>query len=508
MKETREVIRAAIVVVLVYLVLVGASIYSFMSTQEESLKSVLSKSRLDAIELIEANQKISTIAISQAMWHKANVMSKIIADLEPQDRLQKATKIVEHFIDREEMEMVVVDFCSDTQKNSIVLKVVDGGIRYLTTRPVEGELLHLLKVDYELKVDGTCKISVAIYFSDDKLIQSSYGAVSSSTGKALEFEEGTRAKFDESFNRHMLLHTALAGVLFFTVFYSLYLLNTNILATNNDLREANRKLEESFVRLEYAYGELKETQYQLVESEKMAALGNLVAGISHEIKTPIGVCVTAATTIVKASDKLLKKKADGSINEDDYASYLKTSFDGNKLIYANLQKASELINSFKQVAVDQSSMAIREFDLKQYMGEIITSLSPQLHRTKYKIELECEDGIKISGYPGAVYQIFTNLITNSIIHGFKDKDKGVMKIEIKKVGESANIIYSDDGIGIPQENMKKIFEPFFTTNRNKGGSGLGLHIVYNLVAHKLGGTISCESDGGAIFKISFPLKQA
>jgi two-component system sensor histidine kinase ChiS len=272
-------------------------------------------------------------------------------------------------------------------------------------------------------------------------------------------------------------------------------------------KEAEAKLQEAKRAAESALQQLQATQQQLVESEKMAALGNLVAGIAHEINTPIGIGVTGASRLETLAKELQQLYESGKMKRTDLEKYLKSTLQGNELILKNLTRAAELIQSFKQVAVDQSSEQQRTFALKEYLHEILISLHPEFKRTKHQVSIVCDDRIMLASYPGIFSQIFTNLIMNSLIHGFQERLEGHITITVIKQDEQLTMHYTDDGKGIRHDIINNIFEPFFTTNRQGGGSGLGLHIVYNLVTHKLSGSIHCHSiEGhGTTFTIQIPL---
>jgi PAS domain S-box-containing protein len=241
---------------------------------------------------------------------------------------------------------------------------------------------------------------------------------------------------------------------------------------------------------------LKATQSQLVEAEKMAALGGLVAGVAHEINTPVGVGVTAASLLEDKTRLFYNTYQSGQMKRADLEKYLDTAGQSSQMILRNLQRAAELIQSFKQVAVDQSSETRREFVVKQYLDEILLSLRPHLKKTQHTIAINGDDSLTLDSYPGAFAQIVTNLVMNSLIHAYEPEQGGQLTFAFKHHDNRFIFEYNDDGKGIPPENLAKIFDPFFTTKRGQGGSGLGLHIIYNLVTQKLGGTIRCESEVG------------
>ncbi len=260
--------------------------------------------------------------------------------------------------------------------------------------------------------------------------------------------------------------------------------------------------------LENTLMDLKSSQEQLVAAEKMAVLGSLVAGIAHEINTPLGVGVTAASHLESQLRSVVDLYQRSELTREEYESFLDNAVEGIHILLRNLEAAANLVSSFKLVAVDQSSEALREFNFKEYVKSILLSLQPELKQTSIRIEVDCPEDLVITSYPGDFSQILTNLIMNSILHGFDDgKTPGTISIGVSRQNDRIRLIYTDTGKGIPGELIPKIFNPFFTTNRQSGRSGLGMHIVFNIVAHHLKGTIVCEDtqEKGARFVISFPL---
>lgn len=252
------------------------------------------------------------------------------------------------------------------------------------------------------------------------------------------------------------------------------------------------------------------TQEQLIAQEKMAALGSLTAGIAHEINTPLGIGISAASLLEEKTRVLSAAYRDGTMKRSDLDNYLEVATHSNTMLMGNLQRAAELVQSFKQVAIDQSSEEARTFNIKEYLQGILIQLHPKLKQTKHKIEINGAEDIFITSYPGAFSQIITNLVVNSLIHAYEPEDSGLMVISYYQQVSSNSLIleYADNGKGIEKENLQKIFDPFFTTKRNQGGSGLGLHILFNIVNQKLSGTIDCESKLGlgTKFTIKIPLE--
>lgn len=281
-----------------------------------------------------------------------------------------------------------------------------------------------------------------------------------------------------------------------------------------NLQQFNQNLEKLVQQrtseLSQTLEDLKSAQNKLVESEKMAALGGLVAGVAHEINTPIGIGITAASLLSEKVTKFFELYTNGQIKRSELEKFLDTAMQSSNMILSNLTRAADLIHSFKEVAVDQSSELKRTFNLKNYIEEILTSLSAKLKRTKHKIEIKCDENILLNSYPGVLCQIVTNLVLNSLIHAYDREDEGILTFDFKLEGDRLIFEYADNGKGITPENLSKIFEPFFTTKRGQGGTGLGLHIIYNLVTQKLNGTIRCESQvkKGTKFMIEFPAQMS
>jgi signal transduction histidine kinase len=283
---------------------------------------------------------------------------------------------------------------------------------------------------------------------------------------------------------------------------------------NKSYEELEAKVQERTAELsvaknsaEQSLATLQVAQKQLVESEKMAALGGLVAGIAHEINTPVGVSITAASHLQEKMKELETGFKAGTIKKAELEKFLATSGETLVITMTNLNRAAELIASFKQVAVDQSSEDRRTFNFKNYLNEILLSLKHEYKRTSHRIEITGADDLEIDSYPGAFSQIVTNLLMNSLIHAYDPETEGSIRFDIRRENGSAVLRYSDNGKGIPPENLGRIFEPFFTTRRGKGGSGLGMHIVYNLVTTKLNGAINCASEvgKGTTFTVTFPV---
>ncbi len=256
--------------------------------------------------------------------------------------------------------------------------------------------------------------------------------------------------------------------------------------------------------LEKTLNDLKDAEEQLIRAEKMAALGELVAGVAHEINTPIGIGVTASSHILEKTRSFSAVFDSGQITKSALKDYIDSVDEMSRLLSVNLRRAGDLINSFKQVSVDQSSEQSRLFNVKEYLAEILLSLHPRLKKTKIKVDVICDDSISINSYPGAFSQVITNLVINSLMHAYEPDDIGVINITVFEDETSGVCVrYTDDGKGISKANIDKIFDPFYTTKRGSGGSGLGLYIIFNIISTKFNGSIKCESTEGQGSTFSF-----
>ncbi|HEX8958043.1 MAG TPA: ATP-binding protein [Burkholderiaceae bacterium] len=255
-----------------------------------------------------------------------------------------------------------------------------------------------------------------------------------------------------------------------------------------------------------ALQELRQAQDSLVQSERLASLGALVAGIAHEINTPVGISLTSASVLQEETHRLKQALDAGSIKKSDILAYVDTASEGARLIMANTDRAAQLIQSFKQIAVDQTNEMRRPFHLKEYIDEVIMSLHPRLKHTHINVVVACPAEIELDSYPGAFAQVLTNLTLNALMHAYDQGSAGCIHIVAAHSGDHIDLSFSDDGKGIAPEHLEKIFDPFFTTQRGRGGTGLGLNIVFNLIAKRFGGTISVESvpGKGTTFQMRVP----
>ncbi|MDO8608381.1 MAG: HAMP domain-containing sensor histidine kinase [Phaeospirillum sp.] len=273
------------------------------------------------------------------------------------------------------------------------------------------------------------------------------------------------------------------------------------------LATVNHELGKRKAEAEQALDDLKSAQESLVQAEKLASLGALVGGVAHEINTPVGIALSCASHLADATQDIKKLFEADDIGVDDFKRYMATAMDTTSLILSNCERAAQLIRSFKQVAVDRTSSERRDFDLCAYIRETLASLGPHLRQAGHTVSIDCPGGITMTSYPGALSQVLSNFVMNSLVHGFEPGQIGEIRIEVDQVEpDQVRLTYADTGRGIPDQNRGRIFDPFFTTRRGIGGSGLGLHIVYNLVTGPLGGNVSVESPakGGTAFVVTVP----
>jgi len=270
------------------------------------------------------------------------------------------------------------------------------------------------------------------------------------------------------------------------------------------------KVKERTAQLNTKVEELTQTRQELVQSEKMASLGRLVAGFAHELNTPLGVALSSASLLQRKMTDMNQLMEQDEVDEDDLLSILDSIDKATSLNVSNLKRAANLVTSFKRTAVDQTSDKVRSFEVKQLIQDIINTLHSRFKKTEIDISVICPNDFKVKSLPGALEQLLTNLLINSLIHGFNEgKNAGSINIKAQLDDDNLHLEYSDNGKGIAPENRAKIFEPFFTTHRAHGGSGLGMYICYNLITTQLQGTLSCESvlGEGVMFKIDYPIEK-
>ena len=341
----------------------------------------------------------------------------------------------------------------------------------------------------------------------------------------LDYKNNSAAKIILAYNMkkyieesHQLLLNSTVKIIFLLIVLYIVLNYTfnhfisKLEESRENLKDLNLNLETNIEErtraLKLNYEKLQQTQAHLAQTEKLASLGGMVAGVAHEINTPVGMALTGITHNQESLDKITFVYNDEGLSEEDFSEYLEDTKEINDAIHVNLTKAAELVKSFKQVAVDQTSDENRIFKFREYVDEILASLHNKLKRANHEITVDIDENLTINSNPGAFSQIITNFIMNSVLHAFKDNEAGIMTIKFNIVKDNLILIYTDNGQGIEKSEQPKIFNPFYTTKRNTGGSGLGMNIVYNIITQKLNGTINLISEvgKGVKFIVTIPYK--
>lgn len=335
--------------------------------------------------------------------------------------------------------------------------------------------------------------------NNQQRIQEQLDTLKSLEGQLSDKEKALLTKEQQVQTTTHNLMLSLLGLLAFAILaISLWYFNKKKHTLNQILASHNQELEEVNLAL-------VSTQKQLVESEKMASLGGIVTGVAHEVNTPLGSAITAISHLSEITTDLFADFKDQKLSSKKFEQVLNEQIEATNIVFKNLCRAAELIKSFKQVSVDQVSEMAREFEIVEYLNEVVISLRHQIKRQNIEVEIICDSTFVVYNYPGVISQIFTNLIINSITHGFKADVAGKITITISEYQQQIHIDYLDNGIGIDSALGDKIFDPFFTTNRHAGSTGLGLSICYNLTSQKLKGSIQLlECDSGAHFQVQFP----
>jgi len=262
-------------------------------------------------------------------------------------------------------------------------------------------------------------------------------------------------------------------------------------------RRTSMEVDKSREAAETALRNLRDTQASLIEAEKLAALGRLVAGVAHEVNNPVGISLTVASALERKTATFAAEVEHGSLRRSTLNDYLKTSRDASAQLVANLNRAAELIQSFKQVAADRNYSDQRTFDLGDLTEQVVLSLRPGLRKHNLTLNVDCQPNLIMNSYPGPYGQVLTNLFLNAVAHAFPDNRAGTIEIKGRESdNDNVEVMFSDDGCGMSLDVRRRAFDPFFTTRRDQGGTGLGLHIVYSIVTNRLGGRLELDSEAG------------
>lgn len=372
----------------------------------------------------------------------------------------------------------------------------------IQNKAITDKKLELSQKERELIVKENENSEMASLIKQNKIILKEQ---QTSIGKHKQDIEQQEAKLAQQKETILRQRTTISITTVLVIIIALVLLLVARLFIKN--KKTTQKLAETIANLE-------ETQTQLAQSEKMATLGKLIAGVAHEINTPLGIAVTSTSLIAENTDDLSQKLNNKSLNQKQLKSYINIVSKSSAISNKGLERVIELMHSFKEVAADQIIEREREINLSVYTNEVLSTLSNELKRNHIDCCVDGDQDIKIKTIPGALAQIITNLVNNSIRHGFQTtsnsilKEQNRIKLTIEKnCADEVCLTYQDNGIGMSAEVLQQVFDPFFTTKRNKGGTGLGMNIVYNIIEQKLSGKIDIKSNEGqgVTCKITLPV---
>ncbi|WP_346353070.1 ATP-binding protein [Azotosporobacter soli] len=273
-------------------------------------------------------------------------------------------------------------------------------------------------------------------------------------------------------------------------------LEVKVEVRTQELTAMNEELTAINQELIHTLEQLNQTQDKLIQSEKMAAMGTLVAGIAHEINTPLGLGVTLASRWGELNRDLEGKYENGRLSRNALKNYLQESKEIDEMLERNLERAAKLVQNFKQISVDQASEIRRVFKVREYLDGILLTLHPKLKHTRIEVIVDCDENCELDAYPGGFGQIITNLVMNSLLHGYEAGAAGMIQINGEQTDDHFVLSYRDDGKGMDGSVLAKIFEPFYTTNRGGGSTGLGMYVIYNIVTQLFKGSIECRSEVG------------
>ena len=375
-----------------------------------------------------------------------------------------------------------------------------GTLRFLLPLDEELDLERLFKAFYTVTIIVILVIAIVIFFLSQLVKKHVSRPLIVLSERARGYTDGVPVLIREQFTIREIDDLA----------RSMNDLMDTVMSREESLQRLNESLEETVAErtrvLENTIENLQRAREQLLLSEKMAVLGSLVSGVAHEINTPLSIGVTAASFLNDRTRTLFGEWDEQALTKENLERFLKDSDEGSRIIQTNLDQATRIINSLKQVAVDQQVDEYREFELGSYIRDILLSLKHQLKTGKHIISSETDGVVMVKTYPGAITQILNNLVINSITHGFDNLDGGRININARKDDEEVVMYYSDNGRGLTEEESLRIFEQFYTTRRDRGGTGLGMKIVYDLISGKLGGSIEIRppEEGGTGFMLKFP----
>ena len=399
-------------------------------------------------------------------------------------------------------------------KTAFLIFLFMSAFKHMLTRPLDTITLQMSQFDPERPEDS----KLSMYIEDDnelRQLTQSYNHViddliaSQDTLRSAQSElQFANDKLD---NQNLLLEQEVAKktASLSQIMLDLEQQKDELLAKQRELKQENDnrqyiedELRRKNTELANSMNTLNIARDQLLESERMASLGGLVAGIAHDVNTPLGVSVTAASFLQERISALQTNYEDNAITKKAMNDFIAEAQQTSELLLTNLNRASDLIASFKQVAVDQTSEAERKFELKSYIHEVVQSLLPSFKHSQHAINISCPDTLEVFCAPGVIAQLLTNMLMNSYVHGYEQGQSGTININVTNDDDNVVFEYEDDGKGMDEAALSQLFDAFYTTRSSEGGSGLGTHIMYNLVNQALKGKITAQSKPGKGLKYS------
>lgn len=456
-----------------------------------------------AVSDLVATQKQLTEKESQLKQQKLKIQQLARAIKQQQEKVQQQDKKIllkDSELAGKEAQLQQLETDLDLQ-----IKIIETSTSALEN--IEGQLksnsLSLEQQEIKnLSLSDKIKNNLKILEQQKQELKNKEAEITSKTNLlSLADEKASQQESTIQTQKHFLIASTTIGVLSISLILLLYRFYLAKKKSTSLLESKNQQLEKTMKNLHL-------TQEQLVESEKMASLGGMVAGIAHEVNTPAGIVLTADTSLLEATRDLKNLLDNNQMKEQDLLEYLDFSNQCTQISVDNIKRVANLITTFKKVAVDQSNNEYCQFNLNQYLKEINTSLQHLVRNSEHKIKIEISEPIELTSYPAVYMQIIHTLVSNSLMHGFKEIKHGVIKLSFRIQEDLLLFTYKDNGCGADKEVIEKIFDPFYTTSRGSGSTGLGTHILYNMVTQLLRGRVKCSSNypHGLIFDFELPLK--
>ncbi len=458
------------------------------------------------VEVLKHSEKFILVGAGQESSHYQS--QNIIANIVLEQKLRLLSQLVNRYLPKDKADKKLVSCCTKCHLNGKI------SIDVFQLSQLKSQVTHMLAGIIGMAASNRAIQSIELFNDQEK--QQLNSAYSDILAKSQLSPEELLQKVDFYQEKRDLLQDH-ANMQAQTI-QQLKDEQQQTALAKQQLRELNDNLEKRVysrteqlsnanIELNIALDELEQAQAKLVEADKMASLGGLVAGIAHEVNTPIGVVLTALTTLEEEYQRFKKFYDEENVSKQCMEDFLSYVADISQLSLNNIKRAVTLVESFKQVAVDQTSEECRAFNVKDYIQHILLSLEPKLSKTAITVHIHCPADLIITSYPGALSQILSNFILNSILHAFEPMQKGNIFINVELEESQINLNYADDGRGLTEDEKQNIFEPFFTTKRGSGGSGLGAHIAYNITTQLLKGEIAIDRDksDGVSIHITFPI---